>query len=379
MSVSGYSIAVDSITEELQTSQELALAGISLFTLTFGWAPLILAPLSEVWGRRWICIGSAVLFWLLQIPQALARNIETVLIARFLSGIGGSTAISLVGGTLSDLFKNEDRGMPMAVFSFCAFASTGLGPVIFGYVAQNFGFRKCFWMMFGLAGAFTLALILVQEETCESALLSRKARKLRQSTGDERFVAQADAERASLATIVKISLTRPLRLFCTEPILQAFSLWVSFAWCVLYFLLLSPSITFASLYKFNIGEIGLSYIAQIIASFLGIAISLYMNKLYHRDVGKLGPEARMWAGMVGGVLFPVGSWILTWTSSANVHWIMPMIGIVILYAGLELIYLTGWSESRQSMLHILNLPLYCSLQLRSRLLYNVCCIRISCS
>lgn len=73
----------------------------------------------------------------------------------------------------------------------------------------------------------------MQQETRESVLLSKKAAKLREETGDHRYVAQADEERASLATILRVSLTRPVRLFLTEPVLQAFTMWASFAWMVL--------------------------------------------------------------------------------------------------------------------------------------------------
>lgn len=48
MGVSAYSVVVSSIQEELGTSRLLAISGLSLFTLTFGAAPLVLAPLSEV-------------------------------------------------------------------------------------------------------------------------------------------------------------------------------------------------------------------------------------------------------------------------------------------------------------------------------------------
>jgi MFS family permease len=51
--------------------------------------------MSEVWGRKWIYIASAILFTVFQIPQALAPNIQTMLVARFISGIGGSSAIAL--------------------------------------------------------------------------------------------------------------------------------------------------------------------------------------------------------------------------------------------------------------------------------------------
>jgi MFS family permease len=58
------------------------------------------------------------------IPGAVATNIETVLVARALDGIAFSAPMTLVGGTLADLWRNEERGVPMAVFSAAPF----LGP-----------------------------------------------------------------------------------------------------------------------------------------------------------------------------------------------------------------------------------------------------------
>merc|ERR1712093_341683 len=311
ISVSGYAIAVSDIEQQLNASHELVLAGIALFTLTFGAAPLIGAPLSEVWGRRWIYIISAVIYCVFQIPQAVCTNIETMLVARFIAGIGGSSAIALVGGTLSDLFSNEDRGIPMLAFSFAAFAPTGLGPVAFGYATTAVGFRVVGWVNFAMAAIFAIALGIFQKETREGVLLSKKAARIRKETGDNRYVAQADEERASLATIIKVTLTRPVRLFFTEPVLQAFTLWVTFSWMVLYLLLVSIPIVFTEVYRFSLGNVGLVYISQIVGSFLGMGISIYTDKLYHRYVGEMGPEARMFTGMAGGLFFPLGCWIFT--------------------------------------------------------------------
>lgn len=83
-------------------------------------------------------IASAVIFLLMFIPIGLAKNIvsgerafllvhyadkspqETVLIARFISGVAASTGGTLVGGTVADLFDAADRGLPMSLYSFCA-------------------------------------------------------------------------------------------------------------------------------------------------------------------------------------------------------------------------------------------------------------------
>lgn len=94
ITVSGSSIAITSIEQELGTSRILAIfGGITLFTLTFGIAPLVLAPLSEVYGRKWVVIVSSGFFCIWHIPQALANNITCLAVVRFLAGIGGSTYV----------------------------------------------------------------------------------------------------------------------------------------------------------------------------------------------------------------------------------------------------------------------------------------------
>jgi len=58
----------------------------------------------------------------------------------------------------------------------------------------------------------------------------------------------------------------------------------------------------------------------------------------------MGPEARMYTGMAGGILFPLGCWIFAWTSFPSIHWIVPTIGAGILFAGMFLLYLTVFSK-----------------------------------
>lgn len=58
------------------------------------------------------------------IPCALSQNIATLLVCRAIDGIAFSAPMTLVGGSLADLWKNEERGVPMAAFSAAPF----LGP-----------------------------------------------------------------------------------------------------------------------------------------------------------------------------------------------------------------------------------------------------------
>jgi MFS family permease len=55
------------------------------------------------------------------IPCALARNIETMLVARFLDGVAGSAFLSVAGGTVGDMFARH-----VSYSLFTARQSTGI-------------------------------------------------------------------------------------------------------------------------------------------------------------------------------------------------------------------------------------------------------------
>ncbi len=84
------------------------------------------------------------------IPIALAQNIATVIICRFLSGCFGAAGTTIIPGTLADIWTTEERGLPIAFFSFVAVLGTVAAPLYNGYIDQNIGWRWIEW--YGLFG-----------------------------------------------------------------------------------------------------------------------------------------------------------------------------------------------------------------------------------
>jgi len=81
---------ISQIAEDLQTSPEKVIGATTGFVVFLGIGPLILAPLSETFGRRRLYIVCFSMFALLQIPTALSPNIATLITIRTLSGFFGS-------------------------------------------------------------------------------------------------------------------------------------------------------------------------------------------------------------------------------------------------------------------------------------------------
>ncbi len=63
---------------------------VSVYLLGYVIGPLFLAPLSELYGRQPVLGAANVFFCVWQIGCALAPSIESLIVFRFLAGIGGA-------------------------------------------------------------------------------------------------------------------------------------------------------------------------------------------------------------------------------------------------------------------------------------------------
>ena len=88
-------------------SQVAILVGITTFTTGFAIAPMVLAPFSELNGRKPVFIATGVLFVVCQLCCAVTRSYPGMLVARFFAGVGGSTFSTMVGGVVSDIYHTQ--------------------------------------------------------------------------------------------------------------------------------------------------------------------------------------------------------------------------------------------------------------------------------
>lgn len=100
---------ISQIAEDLNSSEEAIIATTTGFVIMLGIGPLVLAPLSETFGRRNVYIYSFAIFTLLQIPTALAPNAGTLIAVRAISGFFGAVGIANGGGTINDMYEANER------------------------------------------------------------------------------------------------------------------------------------------------------------------------------------------------------------------------------------------------------------------------------
>lgn len=114
------------LTEFKSTSTILASFVGSIYILGYGAGPLIVAPLSEMYGRTPVYHGSNLLFVIFTAAYALSNSMPMLIVFRFLAGAAGSTPVSIGGSTLGDIFSPEERGAAITIWSMGPL----LGPVV---------------------------------------------------------------------------------------------------------------------------------------------------------------------------------------------------------------------------------------------------------
>ena len=140
--------AIPSVMQEFNsTNQTIGSFIISVYVLGYALGPLIIAPLSELYGRLVVYHTNNVLFIVFTIACAVAPNIGSLIFFRLMAGCAGSAPLTIGGGSIADLFKQEERGGAMAIFALGPIMGPTIGPVAGGYLAEAKGWRWIFWVI----------------------------------------------------------------------------------------------------------------------------------------------------------------------------------------------------------------------------------------
>jgi len=92
--------------------------------------------MSELYGRLWPLFLGYAIFAILQIPVAVAQNLETIIICRFLIGFFGCSSLAVIGGALADFWGPVDRAIAIALFSSATFLGPIFGPIMYVHLTQ---------------------------------------------------------------------------------------------------------------------------------------------------------------------------------------------------------------------------------------------------
>ncbi|KAK0730965.1 major facilitator superfamily domain-containing protein [Lasiosphaeris hirsuta] len=318
---------IGGVAKEFGVSEEVGLVTISVFVVGFGVGPMIFAPLSEVYGRQVIYASTLFVAVIFVIPCAVANNIATLIACRTIDGIAFSAPMTLVGGTLADMWRNEERGVPMAAFSAAPFIGPAIGPLVGGFLADAAGWRWLYWIQLIMAFVVWILISFTVPETYAPTILKRRAAKLRKETGDNDYVTEAELDTRPFTERLGVFMIRPFQLLFQELIVLLISLYMSVLYGLLYMFFVAYPIIFQKRKGYSAGITGLMFIPLAIGVVLSACCAPWVNNHYikkvHKHNGKPPAEVRLIPMMLSCWFIPIGLFIFAWTSYKDLIWVGP--------------------------------------------------------
>ncbi|RPA93466.1 synaptic vesicle transporter [Choiromyces venosus 120613-1] len=308
---------------------------VSIFILGFALGPLVLSPLSEIYGRAPVLDAANFWFVVWQIGCALAPNLESLIIFRLFSGIGGSGCLTIGGGVISDLFPPEQRGKATAIYTIGPLFGPVIGPICGGFVAQRVGWRWVFWVLLIASALASVAICFLNQESNPRVLLARKVKKLKAETGNQDLESWYDRGLGpqAKAHVIKHGLIRPLKLLFKSPIVALLSLYMALTYGLLYLLFTTITAVFQSTYGWEPEVTGLAYIGLGVGFMIGVGAVAKLSdatliKLSERNGGVAEPEMRLPTCIFFGCFMTISLFWYGWSTEKHAHWIVPILGMI---------------------------------------------------
>lgn len=186
---------------------------VNAYTLTLAGLILLGGSLGDRYGRRRVFLVGVVWFALASALCGLAPNVETLISARALQGVGGAL---LTPGSLAIIqasFDRDDRPRAIGAWSGLGGVAAAVGPLLGGWLVETAGWRWVFLINLPLA-----ALVV--------AVAVRHVPESRNSEATGRF----DVLGAALAALALAGITYGLIDLAIVPITVGVLLGAAFVW-----------------------------------------------------------------------------------------------------------------------------------------------------
>jgi DHA1 family multidrug resistance protein-like MFS transporter len=310
-------------------------------SLGYGAGPMLFSPLSEIprIGRNLPYVVSFALYCAIIIPTALAPSSISFYFLRFLQGFFGSPCLATGGASIADIYSTDVLPHAMATWVLCVFCAPPIGVLVAGFAIPVLGWRFSMWEIL-IASAPILVLLLLLPETSSATILHRRARRLetRDKSGTRRYQTKADVLQGdtSLSVVVRESLLIPSKITLLDPAILFLNCYTSLTYGIFYSFFEAFPIVYQDIYSFNLGEMGLAFLAIVVGSIISFAIyNLYY--MHHRkgppntqdDKTTPNPEKVLVPALYACIGPPLALLLFGWASRPSIHWIVPTIGIAI--------------------------------------------------
>jgi EmrB/QacA subfamily drug resistance transporter len=153
-------IAIPSIITSLDAGLDQILWVINAYILVYAVLLISAGRLGDIYGQRNLFIVGLLLFTVASAFCGLAQDINQLIAARVVQGIGGAILTPQTLAILTGIFPASRRGVVFGIWSAVAGLAAASGPTLGGFIVTNWSWRWIFYVNLPL-GVLTLVLAFV--------------------------------------------------------------------------------------------------------------------------------------------------------------------------------------------------------------------------
>lgn len=246
----------------------------SLILIGVGLGPLILAPVSEMYGRRPALLGGSALFIIWNTGCGFAQSLSQMLAFRLLAGFGACAADAVAGGVLGDLWAPHERGRAFAVYMAAPLLGPGVGPIIGAYIATGTSWRWVFWITsIASASVLLIAVVFLRESFDPTLICADQEDDVDLKTpieGPEERPKKDEGAYLDFMSLLWTHLQRPFRMLATQVIIQLIAMYMALLYGTMFLFLYMYAILWTKSYGQSVRTGSLNYISAAIGYIMGV-------------------------------------------------------------------------------------------------------------
>ena len=137
-------VALMNIAGALSISMNESTWIITSYLMASGIAIALVGFMSKLWGRKKLFVCSVLLFTFASFTCAISNSMFMMVVSRFFQGVGGGALLPLGQAIILETFPPQERQKAMAIFGLCFIFAPVIGPILGGWITENWCWQWIF-------------------------------------------------------------------------------------------------------------------------------------------------------------------------------------------------------------------------------------------
>jgi DHA1 family bicyclomycin/chloramphenicol resistance-like MFS transporter len=165
LSIDMYLPSFVNIAAELKTTLPLVQLSLATFFVGMASGQLLYGPAADRFGRKAPLYVGLIIYTLASMACALAPNIQTLIVCRFLQALGACSGMVIARAVVRDVFDPQHAARVFSLLMLVMGVAPILAPLLGSYLAASLGWRSIFWVLSGFSSLCLLNVVFVLPET----------------------------------------------------------------------------------------------------------------------------------------------------------------------------------------------------------------------